>query len=439
MKNVVLFLSALILGTSGALATATASSEDKVSERLSYRYNDSFIFVEDGITFSVYPDGEFDFYIEDYITGRRNGVTFNSGYDYSPYAQYDDYGAVIQVENIPIFYDHYGRVTQIGNVDIDYRRNRVRRVGGMNVYYNRRGFYDYHTGYINVYNRFYVYRPWHAFFARPTIGLCLVYNRPYRRFYNPIRYTYYSPYRYNTRRAYAKIGRTHRYNEVRQERARIYRNDRRVAVRDNAVRSNRSVSKRSTYASRGNGAARSNRSIAPRSTATTRSNSAARRNASARTDQGRTVNRSNTVRSNGNRTSSNRKAASRTGTSRIQRSATMRSPKRSTVTRSTKSYKSPQRSSSNRSVRQAPSRNRNNVATRSSSSRNVNKAPSRSRSSVSKRSTPSRSTAGRTPSRSRSSVSKRSSSSRSTVSRAPSRSSRSGATRSSSSRSSRRY
>ncbi|MGS0527797.1 hypothetical protein ACU8V7_24035 [Zobellia nedashkovskayae] len=216
MKNLVLLFSALIFSTSGVMATSTV--EDKVAERNAYTNNDSFIFVENGITFSVYPDGEFDFYIDNRVTGRRNGVTFNSGYDYSPYAQYDDYGAVVQVENVAIYYDYYGRVTQVGDVDISYNNNRVRSVGGMSVFYNRRGFYDYHTGYINVYNRQYVYRPFHAFFARPIIGFSLVFNKPYRRFYSPIRYTYYNPYRYNTRRAYAKIGNTHRYNKVRSDR-----------------------------------------------------------------------------------------------------------------------------------------------------------------------------------------------------------------------------
>ncbi len=251
MKNLVLFLSALVLGTSGASATTT--DESRVSKRLTNRYNDSFIFVENGITFSVYPDGEFDFYIDEQVTGRKNGVTFNSGYDYSPYTQYDDYGAVIQVENVPIYYDYYGRVSQIGDVNISYNRNRVQRVGGMYVYYNPSGFYDYHTGYINAYNRQYVFRPFHAFFSRPALGLCLVYNRPYRRYYSPVRYTYYHPYAHNVRRAYAQIGRTHRYNKIRSERSRIYRNDRRVAVRDNAVRSNRNTKRSNMSRSSNNG------------------------------------------------------------------------------------------------------------------------------------------------------------------------------------------
>ena len=150
MRKSILLFTALVLSTTGIMASTV---EDKVAiERNAYD-NNSFIFVENGITFSVYPDGEFDFYIDNRVTGRKNGVTLNSGYDYSPYTQYDDYGAVIQVENVPVYYDNYGRVNQIGDININYRNNRVSRLGGMYVYYNNRGIFNYHTGYINAYNR----------------------------------------------------------------------------------------------------------------------------------------------------------------------------------------------------------------------------------------------------------------------------------------------
>ncbi|MEH6778375.1 hypothetical protein, partial [Maribacter arcticus] len=318
MKNLVLLFTAMILGTTGVFATGI--NEDKVATSNAYRYDNSFIFIENGITFSVYPDGEFDFYIENQVSGRRDGITFNSGFDYSPYAQYDDYGAVIQVENVPIYYDYYGRVNQIGDVDINYLNNRVRRVGGMNVYYNNRGFYDYHTGYINIYNRNYVYQPFHRWFARPAISLCLVYNRPYRRYYAPVRYSYYSPYRNNYRNAYVNVGKQHRYNNVRNDRAAIYRNDKRVAARDNSYRSNRTVAKRdnglrtsrtlaSNNKTRSNRDAVSNRSSTSRSnqgrtvtkkevTRTTRNNGAVNRsnNSAARSNQGRTVTKKEVTR-----------------------------------------------------------------------------------------------------------------------------------------------
>ena len=58
-------------------------------------YADAFVFDEMGVTFSVYPDGEFDFYINNLngVTTTGYGYsTFNSGYNYNPYVQYDDFG-----------------------------------------------------------------------------------------------------------------------------------------------------------------------------------------------------------------------------------------------------------------------------------------------------------------------------------------------------------
>ncbi len=373
MKKFVLLFTALIFGTSGIMAS---TADDKVAERNAYRNNNrSFIFVENGITFSVYPDGEFDFYVDNRIGNRRRNVTFNSGFDYSPYAQYDDYGAVIQVENVPIFYDYYGRVSQVGDININYRNRRVYSVGNMFVYYNNNGFYDYHTGYINSFNRFYVYRPFHRFFARPALGFCFVNTRPYRRFYSPIRYTFYNPYRYNNRRTFAKIGREHRYNRVRRERSTIYRNDKRVAVRDNARRSNRNVA-------RANTSSRSNRT-ATRSTDNRANRTATRTNRSVTRSDGRTT----TVRS------SNYKKGNATNS----RTVVKRTPRSTTVKRSTSTVRQPvSRNSNNRTVRSTTNRSQRSVAkptqrtsrstaSRSTSSRSVRKAPARSsRSTVSR-------------------------------------------------------
>lgn len=174
-------------------------------------YADGFVFDEMGVTFAVYPDGEFDFYLQDNQQTVSNGyvnVTFNSGYNYNPYVQYDDFGAVIQVENVPIYYDWYGRVSQIGDVQISYNNRRVCRVGGLQVYYNNYGYYSYHTGCINSWNPYFVYRPFYVAFIRPTI--CFVNVNPYRQYYSPVRYTYYRPYVHNIRPCYATVGHTYR-------------------------------------------------------------------------------------------------------------------------------------------------------------------------------------------------------------------------------------
>ncbi len=391
MRKFILLFSVLILGTTGILAN---SIDDKVAERNAYRYNNnrSFIFVENGITFSVYPDGEFDFYIDNRIGNRRRNITFNSGFDYSPFAQYDDYGAVIQVENVPVYYDHFGRATQIGDVNINYFNNKVSAVGNMFVYYNRRGFYDYHTGFINIYNRHYVYSPFHGFFARPSIGFSLVFGRPYRRFYTPIRYTYFNPYRYNTRRTYATIGETHRYNRVRRERSSVYRNDRRVA-RNNSTRSNRTAARRNT-------AGRTNRTAIANNTArtnnrgrsTTRTKTVRNSNIRKGTTNGRTVTKRKVARTTRNTTvkrsaTTYRKPVSGSN-SRTVRSATKNRTQRTIARpaqRVTRNTGVSQRSRSQKSVQKAPSRSRS-VTTRSSSSRSVRKAPVRSSRSVASRS-----------------------------------------------------
>lgn len=370
---------AMFLGTT---ATFASTADDKVAERNAYRYNNSFIFLEDGITFAVYPDGEFDFYIDSRIGRNRRNVTFNSGFDYSPFAQYDDYGAVIQVENIPVYYDFYGRVSQIGSVDINYRNGRVNRLGNMFVYYNRRGFYDYHTGFINVYNRSYIYRPFHSFFARPALGFCFVRTTPYRRYYNPFRYTYYNPYRFNRRQQYARIGKVHRYNQVRRERSSIYRNDKRVAVRDNARRSNRTVARNS---------ARGNRNVARSSEARRTDRSTARANSNR---GNRTVARTSTTRSNGtNRavkrtdyrrgTAANSRTVTKREVTRTPRSTTVKRSKSTTVrkpvSRGNKTYARGNTSNrTQRSVARPTQRTSRSTVSRSTTSRSVKKAPARS-------------------------------------------------------------
>ncbi|HSQ46122.1 MAG TPA: hypothetical protein VLM44_04290, partial [Lutibacter sp.] len=169
-------------------------------------YGDSFTFVERDVTFAIFQNGEFDFYINP--RNQRGGVnasyqgngvniSFNSGYDYDMYVQYDDYGAIIQIENIPIYYDYYGRVNRIGNTHITYDSGRLVRVGGLHVYYDRQGYYSHYSGYINTYNRAYVFHPYHNYFARPLFDFRIVSYNPYRNHYQPNRYTYYSDHSRN--------------------------------------------------------------------------------------------------------------------------------------------------------------------------------------------------------------------------------------------------
>jgi len=361
MKKLLLIMTAVFLGTT---MTKAETLEDKVVIN-SFNYGNSFIFVENGVTFSVYPDGEFDFYINNQVNvnvGARIGnvgVTFNSGRDYNAYVQYDDYGAILQVESVPVYYDDYGRVAQIGDINVTYRNGRVRRVGGLVAYYNGTVFSHY-TGYINRYNRSYVYTPYHRYFSRPAVNFCNVYRTPYRINYNPVRYTYYSPYRNNTRRVYAAIGRSFKYN--RTNRANVYRNDRRVTVRNNNSRRNTTV--------RNNNRGRNNNGVASRNTTRNQRNN---------------VSRSTTTRRNTttNRNSNNRAVAQRSnrGNTTTQRTTT-RTPNRTTTTNRTVT-RTPNRTVTSRTTttksnRSSSSNNRNSVRNNTSSQKRTVSRSSRS-------------------------------------------------------------
>ena len=218
MKKVLLLITVLTFSIPNLQATPI---KDKATPHTTHGQGESFIFREDGVTFAVYPDGEFDFYMDTRVNLEVSerignvGITFNSGYNYNPYLQYDAYGAVIQIEHIPIYYDYYGRVSQIGSIAIKYTNKRIHSIGGLYMHYKGRVL-SYCTGYINRYNRYYVYQPFHRYFVRPTVTFCNVSYTPYRRHYTPVQHVYPKSYICNPGSA-----------------ERTYKNDQRISVRNN--------------------------------------------------------------------------------------------------------------------------------------------------------------------------------------------------------------
>lgn len=415
-------------------------------------YADAFVFDEMGVTFSVYPDGEFDFYMDglNHSTTMSNGfvdVTFNSGYNYNPYVQYDDFGAVIQVENVPIYYDYYGRVNQIGDVMINYRNRRVCQVGGLRVFYNRRGYYAYHTGFINVWNPYFVYRPFYVAFARPAVNLCFVRPTPYRQYYRPVRYTYYRPYVTNVRPCYATIGTVYRprsgYGQVharytqaprRNERP-VMRERRKITTATVASQQVMNTRSRSTSRSNSNGYSRNMNAAKP---ASTRSNSRSVHQTNTRSSKPTSTNiRTNNraVQTSPRSTSGSRSVSSRSTSNSKPTSTVNRSVKPSSGSRSVQSRGS---SSSSRSgaVRPSSSTRSSSSGSRavkpSSSTRSTAQKPTTTRRSSSsgtrtvKPTSSSRSTASKPRSSSRPSSSVSKGSSRSSASKGRSSSSKSG-------------
>ncbi|MCK5814646.1 MAG: hypothetical protein KAH07_01755 [Flavobacteriaceae bacterium] len=210
-----------------------------------YNSNNAITFVENGITFSVFQNGEFDFYLNSHLNNSganyyssNVSISFNSGYNYNRFVQYGQFGAVIQVERTPVFYDHYGRVTSIGRININYRRGSLHRVGGLHIHYNSNGNYVVRNGYINSYNRNYVYHPHHNSLIRPYAGYHVVRLAPYRNHYKPTRYHYYNDHRYAYKhhRDYHEKYRNKRTKHQKQHssRSNAYSND----IRSKSVSSN---------------------------------------------------------------------------------------------------------------------------------------------------------------------------------------------------------
>lgn len=196
MKKIYLFFAFLVIGFSVKAATEIADYRNS--------YGEAIIFEEGGVEFAVYPDGQFDFFYNHRRTGYNVNVvtphvsvSYNSGYNYDPFVQYDDFGAVIQVENVPVYYDFYGRIIQAGRVQLSYNHfGMLTRVGNLFLHYSHRNHFTHYTGFINRYNPYYVYRPWHGYYSRPMAHFAIVYHQPYRAHYHPnrMKYRHYKNY-----------------------------------------------------------------------------------------------------------------------------------------------------------------------------------------------------------------------------------------------------
>lgn len=397
MKKFALLLIGLL--TIGSTTYVAAETTNTVRRGTVYD-GSKYIFVENGIEFSVFPDGEFDFYIPQYTDGLAVsvnagpvGISFNTGFDYDPYVQYDDYGAVVQIESTPLFYDYYGRLTQAGDVRINYRNNRIVQVGGLYLHYNNYGVYSHYTGFINIYNRHYVYSPFHSYFYRPVFNRCLVYTTPYRRYYTPVRYNY-GYHRNNYRRGYANGYHNSRRDFRRPSTGRVAHNNGR---RDNVDRNNARF-RGATTTSRNN-----SRGIASRTDRNTSKDNS--RGIASRTDRNASKRNSRGVATRSDRNTS--KGNSRGSSSRTTKSTSRNENSRGIATRSGRNAsKANSRGSSSRKTK-STSRNGNS---RGVASRSTKKSSSASRPSSSNRAKSSRTQRSSAPrATQRSSSSKRSS------------------------------
>ncbi|MCH2196014.1 hypothetical protein [Kordia sp.] len=158
MKNFYLLFVGLLLSVTSTQANVmsdqTYGSENGLTNR--YRYAQPIQFVERGVEFFVFLNGEFDFNTHpvNYRRGRRSYVNTTYGAprvrtranryntrNVGVRVEHDHNGRVRRIGNLFINYDRFGRVKRIGSIYMRYhdRHGKLRQIGGLRLKYNRWG------------------------------------------------------------------------------------------------------------------------------------------------------------------------------------------------------------------------------------------------------------------------------------------------------------
>ena len=170
MKKIsLLVVASILLVGNMALASENPIFSDNTDRRgyyIDYRDAEPIIFIERGIEFMLFPNGEFDFNTRPALKPRTNGTSGapRTGVYYGTSergvkVEHDNFGRVRRVGNVYINYDAYGRVKRVGTIYMSYNSFAVTKVGNMRIVYDRRGIIIDVYGFINALNSGYYYNP----------------------------------------------------------------------------------------------------------------------------------------------------------------------------------------------------------------------------------------------------------------------------------------
>ena len=148
MKNFTLLVASILL--IGNLANANQTRVINKGTTANYNANQPISFIERGIEFFVFPNGDFDFNTHPNdsqgtyqfkTAGRRSAevTRTNRPINYGVLIEQDSFGRVRRVGNTFINYDYSDRVTRIGTVYMQYNRFALYQIGNMRLIYNKNG------------------------------------------------------------------------------------------------------------------------------------------------------------------------------------------------------------------------------------------------------------------------------------------------------------
>ncbi|WP_447635617.1 hypothetical protein [Flavobacterium microcysteis] len=154
MKKITLLVASILFVGNIANAETTHYLGDK-NFIANFTMDEPIAFVERGITFYVFPDGQFDFNTEPtvandivyYKSGKRSSsANVNTTYGapgvrngQGVKIEHDSQGRIRRIGNVFVNYDAYDRIKRIGTVYMSYNRYALSQIGGLQLIYNRRG------------------------------------------------------------------------------------------------------------------------------------------------------------------------------------------------------------------------------------------------------------------------------------------------------------
>lgn len=135
LKYVIMKKQFILLVALMSLITVSANTITKSNVKIGVnnRYDDAVTFIERGIKFHIFLNGDFDFNTHSRYNYRKRGR------DYGVRIERNYKGQIRRVGNVFINYDHRGNVKRIGNVFINYRFGQLSRVGNLTIEYDRWG------------------------------------------------------------------------------------------------------------------------------------------------------------------------------------------------------------------------------------------------------------------------------------------------------------
>lgn len=159
MKKITLLVTALVVF--GSAAKASEIDRSAFERPINIAEAEPISFVERGIEFIVFADGQFDFSTRPAIAGdiyyrtsprasvnRTHGAPGQSG-NFGVRVEHDNYGRVRRIGNVFINYDAANRIKRIGSVYMSYNRFALAQVGGLQIRYNGRGQIVGYSGSVN--------------------------------------------------------------------------------------------------------------------------------------------------------------------------------------------------------------------------------------------------------------------------------------------------